>query len=227
MEADITCKPAASVAKVTLQPGQTLTAEVGSMVAMTPQVQVETSSHKKGGGGGFMAGLKRMMSGENFFLNHFTAQAPNQTLYIAPGLMGDVIKHTIRSGALVVQGSCWLASDATVDVDATFQGLGKALFAGAGVFWVRCSGQGDVLLSSFGAIYVVEVEDGYVVDTGHIVAFEDTLSFNITKAADTWLGSLLGGEGLVCRFSGRGRLYCQSHNPNSFGKLLGPELKPR
>jgi len=73
----------------------------------------------------------------------------------------------------------------------------------------------------------VQVDGAYTVDTGHIVAFEDTLGFSIGKSAGSWLGSFLGGEGLVCKFKGRGKLYCQSHNPPSFGKLLGPLLKAR
>ena len=95
------------------------------------------------------------------------------------------------------------------------------------MFWVRCSGIGDLFLNSFGAIYEVDVRGEYTVDTGHIVAFEDSLQFRITKSNSSLAGSFFGGEGLVCRFQGQGKLYCQSHNPGSLGALLGPKLKPR
>ena len=114
--------------------------------------------------------------------------------------------------------------------DRQFDGLadlGKALFSGESVFWVKCSGQGDLFLSSFGAIYEVDIDGTYVVDSGHIVAFEDTLTFRVGKLGDSWLRTFLSGEGLVCHFSGRGKLYCQSHNPPNFGRLLGPDLRPR
>ncbi len=88
-------------------------------------------------------------------------------------------------------------------------------------------GAGHLFLSSFGAIYEINVTDRYVVDTGHIVAFEDTLQFQLAKASESLIGSILGGEGLVCHFEGQGKLYCQSHNPPSFGTLLGPKLRPR
>jgi uncharacterized protein (TIGR00266 family) len=226
VQTEISCRPAASVARVTLQAGESLTCEVGAMIAMSPQINVETSSRSKGKGG-LMSGLKRMLSGENFFLNHFTSQAPEQVIILGPGLMGDIVSHRLNGGTLIVQGSSWLASESGIEIDATFQGLGKALFSGESVFWVRCSGAGEVLLSSFGAIYEVQVDGQYVVDTGHIVAFEDTLRFEIGKAASSLLGSFLGGEGLVCKFNGRGKLYCQSHNPPSFGSTLGPLLKAR
>lgn len=198
------------------------------MIAMSDGLDVETSSRTRGSGrGSIMRGLKRMFAGESFFLNHFTARAPDQTLILGPGLLGDVVHHRLRGGTLIVQGSSWLASGPGVEIDASFQGLGKALFSGEAIFWVKCSGTGDLLLNSFGAIYEVQVDGGYVVDTGHIVAFEDSLTFSIGKAGASLIGSFLGGEGLVCKFEGRGTLYCQSHNPPSFGAVLGPKLSPR
>ena len=86
-------------------------------------------------------------------------------------------------------------------------------------------GSGKIILSSFGAIYPVEVDGEYIVDTGHIVAFNETLNFSITKAGKSWWHSFLGGEGLVCKFKGRGTVWCQSHNPSSFGNALTPGFK--
>ena len=84
-----------------------------------------------------------------------------------------------------------------------------------------------MLLSAFGGIYKIDVDGEYVVDTGHVVAFEKTLEFSITKAGSSWIAAFLGGEGLVLRFQGRGKLYCQTHNPGSFGQLIGGKLPPR
>ena len=148
-------------------------------------------------------------------------------MIIGPGICGDVMQHRLNGGSLIVQGSSWLASGPGVTIDASFQGLGKALFSGEGVFWVKCSGTGELFLNSFGAIYEVQVDGTHIVDSGHIVAFEDTLDFKVGKLGDCWIQSFLSGEGLVSHFSGQGKLYCQSHNPPSFGKLLGPQLKAR
>jgi uncharacterized protein (TIGR00266 family) len=227
MQYEILAQPAAAVAKLTLAAGESITCEVGAMIAMSSGLQVETTSGRKGGGGGIMKGLKRLFAGENFFLNHFTAQSDGQTLMIGPTMLGDVVHHSIQSGTLIVQGSSWLASEDGIEIDATWQGFGKALFSGESMFWVKLSGMGSVFLSSFGSVYTIDVKDEYIVDTGHIVAFEDSLDFKIKKANRTLIGSLMGGEGFVCHFKGQGKLYCQSHNPPSFGKLLGPNLKPR
>lgn len=227
MQIEILCQPASAVARLTLDAGEAITCEVGAMIAMSPQITVTTTGRSRGGKGGLLAGVKRMLSGENWFLNHFESSAAGAQLVIGPTMLGDIVHHRLRGGTLIVQGSSWLASTGTIELDTSFAGLGKAIFGGEAVFWLKCTGEGDLLLNSFGAIYPVDVDGDYVVDTGHIVAFEDTLNWTVGKAAPSLLGSLLGGEGLVCRFKGRGRLWCQSHNPPAFGSAIGPMLRPR
>lgn len=227
MQIELTSRPAGSAARVRLDHNESLTAEVGAMIACTEQVDIDTTTRSKGGGGGIMKGVKRMLGGENLFLNHFTANAPDQEVIVGPALVGDVIHHQLDNATMICQGDAWLASSEGIEIDATWRGFGKALFSGESMFWVRCSGSGDLLLNSFGAIYEIEVDGSYTVDTGHIVAFEETLDFKIGKSNDSLLGSFLGGEGLVCKFAGHGKLYCQTHNPPSFGQALGPSLRPR
>jgi len=227
MKHQILARPAATIVRLLLEQGESVTCQVGAMIAMSTGFEVETTTRKKGGGGGIVKGLKRMLAGENLFINHFSATGDKQNITIGPGMMGDVIHHRMTGGTLYIQGSSWLASDTGIDIDASWQGLGKAIFSGESMFWVKCSGEGDLFLNSYGAIYAVEVKDQYTVDTGHIVAFEDSLQFQIGKAGKSLIGSFLGGEGLVCKFKGQGTLYCQSHNPPSLGKMLGPKLKPR
>jgi len=227
MSIELLAQPAATAAKILMNQGDVVTAEVGAMIAMSPQIRVETTSRSRSGSGGILKGVKRLFSGENFFLNHFTSDADNTEIILGPALIGDIAHHQLKSGSLLVQASGWLGSVGHIDIDTTWQGLGAALFGGEGIFWVKCSGQGDVLLNSFGAIYEVDVDGEYTVDTSHIVAYEDTLSFNIAKASGSWISSFLSGEGFVCHFQGQGKLYCQTHAPRSFGGVLGPKLKAR
>jgi uncharacterized protein (TIGR00266 family) len=227
MRIELSCNSAGRVADIYMESGETFTAEVGAMIAMDPHITVETTSRQAGKSGGILKGLKRMFSGENFFLNHFTAHGSEQRLILGPKLVGDVTQHTLQGGTLVVQGFSWMASSAGIEIDTTWAGISNALFSGEGFFWVKCSGSGDVLINSFGSIYTIEVDGEYIVDTGHVVAYEDTLSFKPTKAGDSWAGSFFGGEGLACRFSGKGLVYCQTHDPRNFGRAVGPKLKPR
>jgi uncharacterized protein (TIGR00266 family) len=224
MEIDIQMKPGCSVAKVNLAPGEVLTSEGGAMIAMSPDMDIKTTTYKKNSGG-IMKGLRRMLSGENFFINHFTAGVNGGEIFLAPTLHGDMIVKELNNEKLIVQAGSYLASDHDIDVDFNWQGL-KSMFSGEGLFWLNISGNGKVIINAYGVIYKIEVDGEYIVDTGHIVAFEPSLQFSITKAGESWMSSFLGGEGFVCKFSGKGTLWCQSHNPGSFGGSLGGRLKP-
>ena len=140
--------------------------------------------------------------------------------------MGDIIIYEMKGQELVVQAASYLACASKVDIELGFTGF-KSIFSGESIFWLVVSGTGPVILTSFGSIYEIFVDGEYIVDTGHIVAFEKSLDYKITKPGSSWLGAFLGGEGLVCKFFGRGKVYCQTHNPSAFGQLVGSLLPPR
>ena len=96
-----------------------------------------------------------------------------------------------------------------------------------GLFFLRVTGAGTLVVSAFGALEEVAVDGELVVDSGHVVAFEESLTYSLGKAGGSWLQSFLGGEGVVLRFRGRGRLLVQSHNRSEFGRTLGGRLPPR
>ncbi len=226
MEIEIQHGPGNAAAKIQLHPRETVIAEGGAMIAMSSDLHVETTTHNRGGGG-ILKGLKRMISGESFFINHFTSSNQGGNIIFAADLPGDMMKYTLAGETLIVQAGSFVCSSSEVTMDMSWQGFGKALFSGESAFWLKIGGHGQVVLSSFGAIYPVEVNGEYIVDTGHIVAFSETLNFSVTKAGGSWMTALLGGEGLVCKFQGQGTVWCQSHNASSFGQALGPLLKPR
>ncbi|OUC14653.1 MAG: TIGR00266 family protein [Alkalinema sp. CACIAM 70d] len=225
MKLDILHQPDSSIAKIDMAPNEELVAEAGSMVAMSSNLNVSTTL-RKGKGGGIMGGLKRMLAGESLFLSVFRTYGDPGEIYLAPKLMGDILPYQLKGVELVIQSTGYMASTPGVDIELGFQGL-KSLFSGESIFWLTASGSGLVLLSAFGGIYEIDVDGEYVVDTGHIVAFEKTLSFTIGKANQSWMGAFFGGEGLICRFKGRGKLYCQTHNPGAFGRMVGSQLPPR
>ena len=82
----------------------------------------------------------------------------------------------------MVQSGSWLASESTVTVDTKWGGA-KTFFSGEGLFMLRCSGSGDMLVASYGAIFEMDLPAGesYKVDTGHIVAFEEGIGYQVNK----------------------------------------------
>jgi uncharacterized protein (TIGR00266 family) len=201
--------PAYASLKIELQADQTIIVESGAMAAMDPWIQMKSRTK-----GGLMKSIGRMFAGESLFLSEFTAKEKPGELYLSPGVPGDVQHYYLNSGsALMVQSSGFVASSPTVEIDTKFQGF-KGFFSGESLFLLRAVGEGDIWFSSYGGIVEIPVTGDYVVDTGYIVAFEDTLNYNVEMIGGLSFRALrtgiLGGEGLVCRFSGRGKLWLQS-----------------
>ena len=225
MNVEILHQPDSAIARVTLESGEELVAEAGCMVAMSGYINASTTL-RQGKGGGILGGLKRLVAGESLFLSVFRSPKAGGEVFLAPKFMGDILLYQVTAIGLFVQSTSYLASENNVDIELGFQGL-KSIFSGESVFWLNVTGNGGVILSSFGAIYEIDVDGEYIVDTGHIVAFEKSLTFEITKPGSSWLGAFLGGEGLVCRFKGQGKIYCQSHNAGAFGSAVGSKLPAR
>lgn len=226
MKTEILHGPGNAAARIALDPGETITSEGGAMIAMSADLAMETTTQQRGGGGGLLKAAKRLLSGESFFLNHYTAGANGGEIWLAATLPGDMMKLALDGETIIAQAGAFVACSDGVNMDTSWQGF-KTLLSGESLFWLRFTGTGRLVLSSYGAIYPIVVDGEHIVDTGHIVAFGETLNFSISKAGKSWVGSFLGGEGLVCKFQGKGVVWCQSHNAPSFGHTIGPMLRPR
>lgn len=213
--------PAYAFLILTLQANQMVMVESGAMAAMDSWIKMK--SKMKGGLG---KSIGRMLGGESLFLSEFTAQNQAGELYLSPGVPGDVAHYVLTgNNNLMIQSSGFVACGAEVEIDTKFQGF-KGFFSGESLFLLKATGQGDVWFSSYGAILEVDVRGSYVVDTGYIVAFEDTLNYNVEIMGGLSFKNLrtgiLGGEGFVCRFSGNGKLWIQSRNLYPLMNFLNP-----
>ncbi len=203
--------PAYSFLVLDLQANQKVVVEAGGMAAMDSSITMKSRMR-----GGFMKSVGRIFAGESLFLSDFTAEMGSGELYISPGVPGD-IQHYYLNGnnGLIVQSSGFVASGENIEIDTKFQGF-KGFFSGESLFLLKATGKGDLWFSSYGAIVEIDIENNYVVDTGYIVAFEDTLNYEVEMIGGLSFRGLktgiLGGEGLVCRFTGKGRLWLQSRN---------------
>jgi uncharacterized protein (TIGR00266 family) len=223
MDIRVNYRPSYSMATVSLAPGESFRAESGAMVGMSTSLRMETSS--RAGKGGVLKGLARkMLTGESFFLNTFHADSGPGEVHLSPSNVGDLVVHQ-NTGELLIQSTCYVASDPSIDIQTKVAGF-KNWFGGKGFFMLKAVGTGPVLLGAFGAIEEVEVTEDFIVDTGHIVAFEPTLDYSIRRVGG-WFSTFFSGEGFVCRFTGRGKLWIQTRNPGEFGSLIGPKLPPR
>lgn len=212
MQVEIKAGPAFAYGEVTLPPNGSVRVESGAMAMQRGDVTVNTSTQ-----GGFLKGLKRTIGGESFFVNDFTAGAGGGVVGVAAALPGDMVLVDLSQGqTIMVQSGSWIASDTSIDVDSKWGG-GKMFFSGEGLILLKCTGNGHVLLSSYGAILEANLAPGEVMtlDTGHVVAFDDTITYSVRKAG-SWKTSLLGGEGLVTDFTGPGRIWMQTRSTPDF-----------
>lgn len=223
MDVEIRYSPSFALGVIALPPGGEVKAEAGAMTSMSGGVEIETKAQ-----GGMLAGLRRsVLGGESFFINTFRAPSGGE-LTVSPTLPGDIVHMPLDgSRALLVQSGSWLASDADVQVDTKWGG-GRTFFSGEGLFLLRCTGAGDMIVSSFGAIERRNLGPGEVlrIDTGHIVAFEEGLGYQVNKVGG-WKSTLLSGEGLVATFTGPGSLWMQTRSPADFVGWLIPQLPTR
>ena len=227
MEIEILSKGAFESALVQLGPGDSFVSESGAMYRASSNVNIDVTT-KSRSKGGLLAGVKRLLAGENFFFSTYTTtDGLSGEVGLAPTHQGQVFLIDVEpSVAWMCAGGSYLGSSPDLNVDTQFQGF-KGFFSGEAPFFLSVSGQGELLVTAFGRMVESQVEDEVTVDTGHLVAFESSLQYTISKAGGSWIQSWLAGEGLVMNFTGRGRIITQSHNPTEFGKSLGPLLPTR
>jgi len=203
MQFDISHRPEFAWLSVKIPAGQTLNVEASAMATLDTNVQMKTKL--KGGFG-------RFLSGESLFVNRFTSQGGEGEITIAPGPAGDIGHFELSGAPFYIASSCYVAHTDSVKYETKFQGLLSGFFSGAGLFLVRMTGQGHVWFNSYGALVEVDVQDEYVIDNGHIVAFTDGLEYDIQKLGG-YKSLFFSGEGLVCRFRGRGKVWMQTKKP--------------
>lgn len=224
---EITHGPSFAMLRVDLVPGQVVIAEAGSMVARNGHVAMDVKMNA-GRGAGLWAKLKafviamirKVVGGETFFVNHFSAAAPG-SVWVAPTMSGQITHRRMQGETLILSSGAYLASVGDVDMKMKFGGI-KSILAKEGAFFLALSGHGDLWFTSYGGIHAVDVSGSYVVDNGHLVGYEGNLDFTIRSAGGGLMGLFASGEGLVCEFTGQGRIYIQSRNLSALAGWLAP-----
>ena len=223
MKTTVEYNPSYAMLTVDLDPGEEIKAEPGAMV-LQEGVELNTG----GGGGGLFGGFKRMIGGESFFVNTFTAEPSGGTVSLAPSAPGDIGSFELQPGNnLFIQSGSFLACTGNVQTDSKFQGF-RGVFSGESLFFIRAyttEDAGTVFYNSYGAIKQVEVHPGkeLVVDTGHLVAFTEDVDYSIGKVGGV-RSLIAGGEGLVMKFRGNGHVWVQTRNLASLADTLVPFL---
>jgi uncharacterized protein (TIGR00266 family) len=195
---------------VTLDPGEAVQAEAGALMFMEQDIAMNT-----GTGGGVMKGLKRILSGESFFITTFVNQGKEKRkLAFAAPYPGKILSiHLGETGPMLCQRDAYLASAYGIDISVAFsKRLGAGFFGGEGFILQRLTGDGLAFIHAGGTLLkkILGAGERLKVDTGCMVAIEEQVDYDIEFVGNLKT-ALFGGEGLFfATLTGPGTVYLQT-----------------
>ena len=216
MQVSVRQNPSFSVARVQLDANEAVQVESGAMMAMSNGVNLSAKAE-----GGVMKSLKRAaLGGESLFVSTYTASHDGGFVDVASRLPGDISVQKIDAAMpLFISRGSWLANEVSVSLDAQWGGF-KNLFGSEGGFILRAEGTGHIVFGCYGALeeWSLGAGDRVTVDSGHMVAYESSVTMSIRKATGGVVQMFKSGEGLVLDFEGPGKVWVQTRNPQ---ELIG------
>jgi uncharacterized protein (TIGR00266 family) len=211
--------PVFSVLVMELDAEESVVAQPNSMLTMTSGIQIKARIGRKDQGH-FWSGFKSLLGGESFFTAEFYAKRDGQTLMLAPDGYGDILVLPLESGPYYLTRGAYLASVGACNLQTKYGGL-KGVLSKKGLFLLHASGTGVAFCQTFGTIIEKELGDDehFFVDNRFVVAFSDTVAYQLVKATQSVKDTLMSGEGLVNRYTGPGRIFFQTRGKPSIGFL--------
>lgn len=205
-----------------LNAGETMITEKGSMVWMSPNIEMQTSA------GGFGKAFGRMFSGESMFQNLYTAKGGPGMIAFASSFPGAIRAIEIGPGRSVVcQKSAFLASEQGVELSVFFQKkMGAGFFGGEGFIMQKVSGRGMAFLEVDGSAVEYDLAPGQqiIVDTGNLAMMDETCTIDIQSVKGV-KNALFGGEGLFNTVvTGPGKVVLQTMPLSAFAGSIASVL---
>ena len=221
MKYEIRYKPSFATIFVELQPGESIVAEAGAMASMAGSITMKTQFF----GGLIPALLKTFLGGESLFINIFSnpTQTPLQ-IVLTQSTVGDIVRLELKQGEeICFQPGAYISHMGGIHIAVQWAGF-SSWFAGEGLFRLKLRGPGLVFFGAYGGITERRVQNEFIVDSGHLVAYSPGLKMNL-KLAGSLVGSITSGEGLVNRLTGQGKIYLQSRSVDGLVRFLRPKLR--
>jgi len=206
------------VLTVLLKTGQVLRAESGAMMYMTEGVRMETST-----GGGFGAGFKRMLTGQNVFISDFTYDGDDKsgdtgTVCLGTDFPSKIVRLNVQEygGKIICQQGALLCASHTINIEMEFtKKLTTGFFGGEGFVLQALVGEGDVFVKAGGTLIRRDLEPGEElrISSGSLVAFSDGVGYDVSTMKG-FKNVLFGGEGLfLTTLTGPGTVWIQGQPP--------------
>ena len=204
--------------EMTLRQGEVVYTQSGGMTYQTEGIQMKTNAR-----GGVFKSLGRAFSGESIFMAHYSAETDGAKIAFSTTVPGSIVPVNMADlpNGLIIQKGSFLCAENTVSTQVTFtKKFSSGLFGGEGFILQKATGSGLLFLEVDGDMITMNLQSGQTikVDTGNVVAFESSVSYQIETVKG--LGNIfLGGEGLfLTKLVGPGRVILQTQN---FGDFVG------
>lgn len=204
-------------------PGESMYIQSGGMAWMTEGIKMDTNTK-----GGLLKGVGRMFAGESLFMATYTAEQAGARIAFASTVAGEVLPINIgETGGFICQKGAFLCAEPTVDLSVAFtKRFSSGFFGGEGFILQDITGKGMVFLEIDGDKVIKELAPGEVikVDTGNVVGFEKTVTYEI-ETVKGLKNIFLGGEGLfLTRLVGPGKVILQTQNFNDFAGRIASRI---
>jgi uncharacterized protein (TIGR00266 family) len=215
MKAEILAKPVFSYINIDLEPGESVVAESDAMASMAADLDMHARFN-----GGFMSGLcKKFLGGESLFVNKFTNNTPEvKRLTLTQGTPGDIRSIDLQDSSICLQPGAYICSTPGLKLGLRWAGI-SSLIGREGLFKLVVKGAGTLWYGAYGGLVEKEVDGEYIVDTSHLVAYEPQIKLKVQLAGGIF-SSLFGGEGLVTRVNGNGKIVIQSRSIDATASWL-------
>jgi len=220
MKAQIEGAPAFAHIQLLLAPNESVMAESDAMASMDAAIEMRTQLN----GGIFGALMRKIFGGESIFINRFVNKTSSpQRLTLVQPTPGDLRCRELQKGeTYYLQPGAFVACEPAVKIGLAWAGI-VSFIAREGLFKIAVTGPGRVWFGAYGALLEREVDGELIVDTSHLVAYEPGIKLHLQLAGGLF-SSILGGEGLVTRLSGRGKVVIQTRSLTGLSAWLNPKF---
>lgn len=202
-----------------LEPGEGVRTEPGAMASMDTGIDLMANFN-----GGFFAGLLiKFLGSESLFINTFKNMS-NQTkrLVLSKNSPGEIVEQELSGETLFIQPGAFIAGTAGIKYKLSWAGISSWL-AGEGLFRLRVHGNGTLWYGAYGAVVEREVKGEYIVDSGHLLSYPEDMGYKI-KLSGGIFSSFFGGEGLVLKMVGHGKIKLQTRSIGGLAGWLNPRF---
>ena len=212
--------PAFSYIDIDLEPGESVIAESDAMSSMAADLDLKARFN-----GGFMSGLlKKYLGGESLFVNEFSNPADSvRRVTLVQNTPGEIREVQLNGESICLQPGAYICSTPELQLGVRWAGF-VSWIAREGLFKLVVSGHGTLWYGAYGGLLEKEIDGEYIVDTGHLVAYDPQMKLKLQLAGGIF-SSFFGGEGLVTRVEGKGKVILQTRSLGGLVSWLNPKLR--